>query len=94
MIGLMEGLRENLDWLPKYQAYLRERRPPTLIVWGLRMATCLRMRHETILEICLRLNSISWTADIGYWKHTRPKSLRLLGFRLDKCGVCYGFRTT
>jgi pimeloyl-ACP methyl ester carboxylesterase len=35
MIGLMEGLRENLDWFPKYQAYLREHQPPTLIVWGL-----------------------------------------------------------
>jgi pimeloyl-ACP methyl ester carboxylesterase len=34
MIGLMEGLRENLDWFPRYQAYLREHRPPTLIVWG------------------------------------------------------------
>ena len=34
MVGLMEGLRENLEWFPKYQAYLREHRPPTLIVWG------------------------------------------------------------
>lgn len=34
MIGLMEGLRENLEWFPRYQAYLREHRPPTLIVWG------------------------------------------------------------
>ncbi|MFD6168492.1 alpha/beta fold hydrolase [Streptomyces coeruleorubidus] len=34
MVGLMEGLRENLDWFPKYQAYLREHRPPTLIAWG------------------------------------------------------------
>jgi pimeloyl-ACP methyl ester carboxylesterase len=34
MIGLMEDLRENLDWFPRYQAYLREHRPPTLIVWG------------------------------------------------------------
>jgi pimeloyl-ACP methyl ester carboxylesterase len=34
MVGLMEGLRENLAWFPKYQAYLREHRPPTLIVWG------------------------------------------------------------
>jgi pimeloyl-ACP methyl ester carboxylesterase len=34
MVGLMEGLRENLTWLPKYQAYLREQQPPTLIVWG------------------------------------------------------------
>ncbi len=34
MIGLMEGLRENLQWFPRYQAYLREHRPPTLIVWG------------------------------------------------------------
>jgi len=28
------GLKENLDWFPRYQAYLREHRPPTLIVWG------------------------------------------------------------
>ncbi|WP_437727524.1 alpha/beta fold hydrolase [Sorangium sp. So ce861] len=34
MVGLMEGLKENLAWFPRYQAYLRERRPPTLIVWG------------------------------------------------------------
>ena len=34
MVGLMEGLRENLRWFPRYQAYLREHRPPTLIVWG------------------------------------------------------------
>jgi hypothetical protein len=31
---LMEGLRENLAWFPKYQAHLRVHRPPTLIVWG------------------------------------------------------------
>lgn len=35
MIGLMEGLQENLNWFPKYQTYLREHQPPTLIVWGL-----------------------------------------------------------
>ncbi|WP_129787108.1 alpha/beta fold hydrolase [Promicromonospora panici] len=34
MVGLMEGLRENLEWFPRYQAYLREHSPPTLIVWG------------------------------------------------------------
>ena len=33
-VGLMEGLRENLQWFPRYQAYLREHQPPTLIVWG------------------------------------------------------------
>jgi len=33
-IGLMEGLRENIEWFPRYQTYLREHRPPTLIVWG------------------------------------------------------------
>ncbi|MEU4329595.1 alpha/beta fold hydrolase [Nonomuraea dietziae] len=33
-VGLMEGLRENLGWFPRYQRYLREHRPPTLIVWG------------------------------------------------------------
>jgi pimeloyl-ACP methyl ester carboxylesterase len=34
-VGLMEGLRENLAWMPKAQAYLRAHRPPALIVWGL-----------------------------------------------------------
>lgn len=33
-VGLMEGLRGNLEWFPAYQRYLREHRPPTLIVWG------------------------------------------------------------
>jgi pimeloyl-ACP methyl ester carboxylesterase len=33
-IGLMEDLKANLTWFPRYQAYLREHRPPTLIVWG------------------------------------------------------------
>lgn len=33
-IQLMEGLKENLTWFPRYQSYLREHRPPTLIVWG------------------------------------------------------------
>jgi len=28
------ALKENLAWFPRYQAYLREHRPPTLIVWG------------------------------------------------------------
>jgi pimeloyl-ACP methyl ester carboxylesterase len=28
------GLKENLAWFPRYQAYLREHQPPTLIVWG------------------------------------------------------------
>ena len=35
MIGLMEGLRDNLNWFPRYQAYLHENQPPTLIVWGI-----------------------------------------------------------
>ena len=33
-VGLMEGLKDNLAWFPRYQAYLREHQPPTLIVWG------------------------------------------------------------
>lgn len=31
---LIAGLRENLAWFPRYQAYLRHYQPPTLIVWG------------------------------------------------------------
>lgn len=34
MVGLMEGLRQNLAWMPKVQSYLREHQPPTLILWG------------------------------------------------------------
>jgi pimeloyl-ACP methyl ester carboxylesterase len=34
MVGLMEGLKANLQWFPRYQRYLREHQPPTLIVWG------------------------------------------------------------
>lgn len=33
-VGLMQRLEENLAWFPRYQAYLREHRPPTLIAWG------------------------------------------------------------
>lgn len=33
-LGLMEGLKANLEWFPKYQHYLREHRPPALILWG------------------------------------------------------------
>jgi pimeloyl-ACP methyl ester carboxylesterase len=33
-VSLMEGLKENLEWFPRYQAYLREHQPQTLIVWG------------------------------------------------------------
>jgi pimeloyl-ACP methyl ester carboxylesterase len=34
IIGVIAGLRENLAWFPRYQRYLRENQPPTLIVWG------------------------------------------------------------
>jgi pimeloyl-ACP methyl ester carboxylesterase len=33
-VGLMEKLEQNLEWFPRYQAYLRDHRPPTLVVWG------------------------------------------------------------
>ena len=33
-VALMEGLKQNLEWFPRYQAYLREHAPPTLILWG------------------------------------------------------------
>lgn len=33
-VGLMEKLEQNLEWFPRYQAYLRAHQPPTLIVWG------------------------------------------------------------
>lgn len=33
-VGLMEKLEANLDWFPRYQAYLRDHRPPAVIIWG------------------------------------------------------------
>jgi pimeloyl-ACP methyl ester carboxylesterase len=33
-IDLIAGLKENLNWFPRYQTYLREHQPPALIVWG------------------------------------------------------------
>jgi pimeloyl-ACP methyl ester carboxylesterase len=33
-VDVIAGLKENLAWFPRYQAYLRDQRPPTLIVWG------------------------------------------------------------
>lgn len=34
MVALMEGWKSNFDWFPRYQAFLREHRPPTLMPWG------------------------------------------------------------
>lgn len=31
---VIAGLRENRAWFPRYQQWLREHQPPTLIVWG------------------------------------------------------------
>ena len=33
-IDLIAGLKENRAWFPKHRQYLRDHRPPTLIVWG------------------------------------------------------------
>jgi pimeloyl-ACP methyl ester carboxylesterase len=33
-VDVIAGLKDNLAWFPRYQAYLREQQPPTLIVWG------------------------------------------------------------
>ena len=33
-VQVIAGLKENLAWFPRYQAYLRDHQPPTLIVWG------------------------------------------------------------
>lgn len=34
MIDLFAGIADSVDRFPAYQAYLREHRPPTLVVWG------------------------------------------------------------
>ena len=33
-VRLIAGLKENRAWFPQHRQYLRENRPPTLIVWG------------------------------------------------------------
>jgi pimeloyl-ACP methyl ester carboxylesterase len=33
-VRIIYDLKDNLEWFPRYQAYLREHRPPTLILWG------------------------------------------------------------
>ncbi|WP_368563778.1 alpha/beta fold hydrolase [Pseudoxanthomonas sp. UTMC 1351] len=33
-LGLMERWKANADLFPKFQTYLREHKPPTLMVWG------------------------------------------------------------
>jgi pimeloyl-ACP methyl ester carboxylesterase len=33
-VRVIAGLKDNLEWFPRYQSYLREHQPPTLIVWG------------------------------------------------------------
>lgn len=33
-VRVIAGLRDNLAWFPRYQAFLREQRPPTLLLWG------------------------------------------------------------
>jgi pimeloyl-ACP methyl ester carboxylesterase len=33
-VAIIAGLKDNLSWFPQYQAYLREHRPPALIIWG------------------------------------------------------------
>jgi pimeloyl-ACP methyl ester carboxylesterase len=33
-IDVIAKLRENVEWFPRYQQYLRDHQPPTLIVWG------------------------------------------------------------
>ena len=35
-VEVIAGLRENLSWFPRYQAWLRNHQPPTLVVWGCR----------------------------------------------------------
>jgi pimeloyl-ACP methyl ester carboxylesterase len=34
MVGLMDKWKENLEWFPRYQAYLRSCNLPVLIIWG------------------------------------------------------------
>lgn len=33
-VRVLMGWKANVAWFPRYQAYLREHRPPTLIIWG------------------------------------------------------------
>ncbi|MFD0857116.1 alpha/beta hydrolase, partial [Actinomadura adrarensis] len=34
VVSLLEDQATTLGWFPRQQAYLREHRPPTQIIWG------------------------------------------------------------
>ncbi|AOO81546.1 alpha/beta fold hydrolase [Bosea vaviloviae] len=65
-IGLMEKLEQNLEWFPRYQSYLREHQPPTLIVWGpedgYMPAESARAYHRDLPDAELHLID-----DAGHW---------------------------
>lgn len=65
-VGLMEKLQENLAWFPRYQAWLREHRPPTLIIWGpedgYMPAESARAYHRDLPDAELHL-----LEDAGHW---------------------------
>jgi len=69
-VQVIAGLKENLAWFPRYQAYLRDHQPPTLIVWGPRDG----YRHGPTCATCRTPScTCSRMAAIGCWKPTSMK---------------------
>jgi hypothetical protein len=68
MVRLMEGPNENLSWSPRYESYLREHAPPTLIVWSHRTGICLKPPLAPAFVTCPRWNCTCWTVDSGRWR--------------------------
>ncbi|UXY17210.1 alpha/beta hydrolase [Chitiniphilus purpureus] len=65
-LGLMEKLEANLAWFARYQHYLRERQPPTLILWGPRDGFMPRPAAEAYLRD-LPDAQLHLFEDAGHW---------------------------
>jgi pimeloyl-ACP methyl ester carboxylesterase len=79
-LDVIAGLRENRLWFPRYQAYLREHQPPTLIVWGPNDGFMPKGAAQAYLRD-LRAAELHFMEDGGHW---------LLETHLDEVALLIG----
>ena len=84
-VSLMAGLKQNLDWFPRYQAYLREQQPQSLIVWGPQDGYMPEGSARATCAICRTPNCILSTAAIG---RSKPISTRSSCWCGSFCRAC------
>jgi pimeloyl-ACP methyl ester carboxylesterase len=105
-VALMEGLKENMTWFRRYQAYLRDHRPPTLIVWGPRDGYMPEASARAYLRD-LPHAELHVLGDGGHWLlethlgqvaslmreflgRVHPNPLAPMGHRIDEATPAYG----